>query len=37
MLTLNNKGQNNQKRDQTVKTQKSIREKKHKKRRKIGT
>ena len=37
MLTLNNKGQNNQKRDQTVKIREPMLKKKHKKRRKIGT
>ena len=37
MLTLNNKGQNNQERDQTVKTRELMFKKKHKKRRKMGT
>ena len=37
MLTLNNKSQNDQKRDRTVKAQKPMLKKKHKKRRKIGT
>ena len=37
MSTLNNKSQNNQKRNRTVKARKPMLEKKHKKRRKIGT
>ena len=37
MLTLNSGGQSDQKRDRTVKTREPVLEKKHKKRRKIGT
>ena len=37
MLTLNNKSQNDQKQDRTVKTRKLMVEKKYKKRRKMGT
>ena len=37
MSIPDNKSQNNQKRDRTVKTRKPILKKKHKKRRKIGT
>ena len=37
MLTLNNKGQSDQKRDRTVKIRKLMLERKYKKRRKMGT
>ena len=37
MLILNNESQNNQKRNRTVKARELMLEKKHKKRRKMGT
>ena len=37
MLTLNNGGQSNQKRDRTFKTRELMLEKRYKKRRKMGT